>query len=244
MPSITIDENDILHHIKCACKIPDLVEEIVKIKIIIDKAKDLKIKIDPSDLQKASDIFRVMNGMKTANDTWLWLEKYSLSLDDFEETVAVNLTSGQLANHLFEDKVEKHFIDNTLNYYGVVMYEIVFDDESLAMEYFFSIKEGKISFFEVAYKHIKDVDLRRKCGFRGLLNGKQLKPEVSASVFSIDFPCLLKPIKTNLGFHLIFVEEIIKPKLDNKLKVLIISELFLNWLNREVENIDLLQSIA
>jgi parvulin-like peptidyl-prolyl isomerase len=244
MPSITINENDILHHIRCACKIPDLVEEIAKIKIIVGKAEDLKIEIDPSDLQKASDIFRVMNGMKTARDTWLWLDKYSLSLDDFEETVAVNLTSGQLANYLFEDKVEKHFIDNIFNYYGVVMYEIVFDDRDLAMKYFFSIKEEKISFFEVAYKHIKDVDLRRKCGFRGLLNVKQLQPEVSASVFSIDFPGLLKPIQTNLGFHLILVEEIIKPKLDNKLKVFIISELFLNWLEREVRNIDLLQSIA
>lgn len=244
MPSITIDKNDILHYIKCACKIPDLVEEIAKIKIIIDKAEDLKIKIDSSDLQKASDIFRVMNGMKTVKDTWLWLEKHCLSLDDFEETVVVNLTSGHLANHLFEDKVEKHFIENASNYYGVIMHEIVFDDENLAMEYFFSIKEGQISFFEVAYKHIKDLDLRRKCGFRGLLNRKQLKSEVSAFVFSIAPPCLLKPIKTNLGFHLIFVEEIIKPKLDSKLKMFITSELFLNWLDKELENVDLLRSIA
>ena len=244
MPSIIVNGNDILHHIKCTCKIPDLVEEVAKIKIIIDKAEDLKIKIDRSDMQKTADIFRVMNGMKTAKDTWLWLEKHCLSLDDFEETVAVNLTSGQLANHLFEDKVEKHFVENILNYYGVIMHEIVFDDEDLAMDYFSSIKEGKVSFFEVAYKHIKDLDLRRKCGFRGLLNRKQLKPEVSASVFSVDFPCLLKPIKTNLGFHLIFVEEIIKPALDNKLKAFIISELFLNWLDKELENVDVLQSIA
>lgn len=246
MPSITINGNDILHHIKCACKIPDLVEEIAKKKIIIDKAEELKIKIDRNDLQKTADIFRVMNGMKTAKDTWLWLEKHCLSLDDFEETVAVNLTSGQLANHLFEGKVEKHFVKNTLNYYGVIMHEIVFDDENLAMEYFFSIKQGEISFFEVAYKHIKDLDLRRKCGFRGLVNRRHLKPEISASVFSINlpFPCLLKPIKTNLGFHLIFVEEIIKPTLDNKLKAFIISELFINWLDKEFKNIDVLQSIA
>lgn len=244
MSSITITKNDILQHVKCSYRIPEMIDEIAKVKIIVSKAEELGIKIEQEDLQKTADVVRVVNGMKTAKDTWPWLEKHGLSLDDFEESIYITLISSQLANHLFEEKIEKHFVENMLNYYGAVIREVVFDDEDLAMEYFFSIKENEISFFEVAYKYIKDIDLKRKCGFRGLLNRKQLKPEISASIFAATPPCLLNPIKTNLGFHLVYVEEIIKPTLDEKLKASIISELFTNWLEKELEKIDVPQLVA
>jgi parvulin-like peptidyl-prolyl isomerase len=244
MSLITITKNDLLQHIKCSYRVPEMVAEMVKIKIIVNKAEELQIKIDNEDLQKAADIVRVANGMQTAQDTWSWLKKHDLSLDDFEENIFVTLISSQLANHLFEEKIEKHFVENTLNYYGAVIREIVFENEDLAMEYFFSIKEDEISFFEVAYKYIKDIDLKRKCGYRGLLNKKQLKPEISASIFSASPPCLLNPIKTNLGFHLIFVEEIIKPTLDDKLRAFIVSELFTDWLEKELGKIDMSQPIV
>jgi PPIC-type PPIASE domain len=243
MSSITITRNDILQYIKCSYRIPEVVEEIAKIKIVVNKAEEFQLEINQEDLQKTADIVRVVNGIKTAKDTWPWLEKHSLSLDDFEESISTNLICSQLANHLFEEKIEKHFAENTVNYYGAVIREVIFDDEDLAMEYFFSIKEEEISFFEVAYKHIKDVDLKRKCGFRGLLNRKQLKPEISPCVFSANPPCLLNPIKTSLGFHLVLVEEIIKPTLDEKLRASIISELFTDWLEKELEKVDILQPL-
>lgn len=244
MSSITVTKNDILQHIKCSYRIPEMIDEIAKVKIIVSKAEELGIKIQQEDLQKTADIVRVVNGMKTAKDTWPWLEKHGLSLDDFEESIYTTLISSQLANHLFEEKIEKHFVENMLNYYGAVIREVVFDDEDLAMEYFFSIKENEISFFEVAYKYIKEIDLKRKCGFRGLLNRKQLKPEISASIFSASPPCLLNPIKTNLGFHLVYVEEIIQPTLDEKLRASIISELFTDWLEKELNKIDISQLVA
>ncbi len=240
MSSITITKNDILQHIKCSYRIPEIAEEVAKIKIIVSKAEELQIKINQEDLQKTADIVRIVNGVKTAKDTWLWLEKHGLSLDDFEESISANLICSQLANHLFEKKIEKHFVENTLNYYGAVIREVIFEDENLAMEYFFSIKEKEISFFEVAYNHIEDINLKRTCGFRGILNRKQLKPEISPFVFSSTPPCLLNPIKTNLGFHLVFVEEIIKPILDEELKASIISELFTDWLGNELNKADIL----
>ncbi|MEQ9355725.1 MAG: peptidylprolyl isomerase [Coleofasciculus chthonoplastes F2-STO-03] len=45
---------------------------------------------------------------------------------------------------------------------------------------------------------------------------KELKPEISAAVFAATPPQVLKPIVTSKGVHLIFVEEIIQPELNNK----------------------------
>jgi hypothetical protein len=47
------------------------------------------------------------------------------------------------------------------------MYEIVLDDEDLAMELFYGIQEGEMSFYEVAHQYIQDMELRRKGGYRG-----------------------------------------------------------------------------
>ena len=58
----------------------------------------------------------------------------------------------------------------------------------------------------------------------------QLKPEVSAAVFAANPPQILKPIAIDKYTHLIYVEEIIQPKLDRQLSYEIITQLFNNWL--------------
>jgi len=43
-----------------------------------------------------------------------------------------------------------HFVEHQLDYAQIVMYEVVLDDEDLAMELFYALQEGEISFPEVA----------------------------------------------------------------------------------------------
>ncbi len=88
-----------------------------------------------------------------------------MSLDDFEELVEASVISSKLAQHLFADKVEPFFVENQLDYAQVVMYEAVLDDEDLAMELFYAIGEGEISFHEVAHRYILDTEQRRSGGY-------------------------------------------------------------------------------
>jgi len=124
-----------------------------------------------------------------------------------------------------------------------VMYEVVLDDEDLAMELFYAVQEGEMSFYEVAHQYIQDTELRRKGGYRGIVQRKELKPEISAAVFAATPPQVLKPIMTSSGVHLIFVEEIVEPELDNKLHYQILSDLFQEWLNQQIEQLKVLTSI-
>ena len=117
------------------------------------------------------------------------------------------------------------------------MYEVILDDEDLAFELFYAIKEGEISFYDVAHKYIQDTELRRKCGYLGIVRRQDLKPEISAAVFAATPPQFLKPIVTSVGIHLIFVEEIIKPKLDEQLRQKIALDMFSEWLKQKTENI-------
>ncbi len=233
--AITITSEDILYQVKLSCQIPSIIEEIITRKIVESAAAESDIKVEIEELQKAADQFRLINKLRSADETRTWLQKYSLSLDDFEEFICTNLIAEKLINHLFADKIEPYFFDHQLDYAGVVMYEVVLDDEDLAMELFYAIQEGEMSFYDVAHQYIQDMELRRKGGYRGIVPRKELNPEFSAAVFTATPPHVLKPIVTAKGVHLISVEEIIQSQLDDKLRYQILSGLFSEWLKQEIE---------
>jgi len=241
--AITITSEDILQQVKLSCQIPSIVEGIVSRKIIASAAAEAGIKVETEELQKAADNIRIMGKLKSADDTWAWLQKHGLSLDDFEELIYNNVISEKLAQHLFADKVEPFFVEHQLDYVGVVMYEVVLDDEDLAIELFYGIQEGEMSFYEVAHQYIQDTELRRKGGYRGIVRRKELKPEMSAAVFAAMPPQVLKPIVTSSGVHLILVEEIIRPELNNKLRYQILSDLFAGWLKQQIEQLEVVSRL-
>ena len=238
LQTITISRDDIIHQVKLSCQIPSVIEGIISRKIIADAAEETGIKVKTEELQLSADTMRLMNKLRSAEDTWAWLEKHSLSLDNFEEIAYTNVLSAKLAKHLLADKIEPFFVEHHLDYAGVVMYEVVLDDEDLAMELFYAIQEGEMCFPEVAHQYIQDTELRRSGGYRGIVRRKYLKPEISTAVFAAKPPQVLKPIVTSSGVHLILVEELIQPKLDEQLRSQIMSGLFSEWLKQQTEQVE------
>lgn len=241
--NITITKEDIWHQVKLSGQMPELVEEIVTRKVIKDAVDQAGITIELEELQKVADQMRLMNNLRSADETWAWLEQRGMSLDDFEEVVYDTVSSGKLSAHLFADKVESYFYENQLDYAGVVIYEVVLDDQDLALELFYEIQEGDVSFYDVAHDYIQDQELRRKLGYRGIMYRKDLKPEISAAVFAANPPEVLKPIVTAQGVHLILVEEIVQGELDDQLRYQIISDLFSGWLKQQIGKIEVVKNL-
>jgi parvulin-like peptidyl-prolyl isomerase len=240
---ITITNQDILHHTKLDCLIPDFINKIIAQKVIENTASEMGIKVEMEELQAAADKFRLTNELETADETWEWLKTNFISLDDFEELVYLNLLTHKLAQNLFADKVEPYFFKNQLDYASAVIYEVTLDDKDLAMELFYSLSEGEISFYEIAHQYTQDIDLRRSGGYRGILHRSNLKPEISAAVFAAKAPKLLKPIVTSKGVNLIFVEEVIQPNLDDNLRSKIMFDLFYEWLNTEITKAEVIKQL-
>lgn len=235
---LTVSRNEILHQIKLSCQFPSVIEGIATRKILASTAEEVGIKVEPEELQQAANNVRLTSNLLRADDTWLWLQKHNLSLDEFEELVYFNVIYSKLAEHLFADKVEPFFIEHQLEYALAVIYEVSLDDEDLAMKLFYALQEGEITFHEVAHQYIEDKELRRTGGYRGMLSRTTLKPEISGAVFAATPPQILKPIVTSKGVHLIFVEELIQPQLDETLRSQILSDLFSEWLKRQFEQFE------
>ena len=236
--TINISIQDLFNHIKLSCKIPQLIKEIASYQVIELAAKEAGINVEAEELQQAANEFRIVNQLHNAEATWSWLHENYLSLDDFEALIYANALTNKLAEQLFADKVDPSFYEHQLDYAGAVLYEIILEEEDIALELFCSLQEREISFHEVARKYIQDLSLRRAGGYLGTVLRKDLKPEISAAVFSATPPEILKPIKTRKGTHLILVEEIIQPKLDENIRAKIISDLFSGWINEKIHNLE------
>ena len=241
--AITITKEDLLHQIKLESKIPELISGIVARKIITSAAEQAGIQVETEELQHAADRIRLTNQLDTIDKTTAWLEKHGLSLDDFEEYIYINSIKKKLAQHLFADKVEAYFFQNQLDYAGAIIYEVVLDDEDLGLELFYAIIEGEMSFYDVAHQYIQQPELRHIGGYRGLVRRKDLKQSISAAVFAAQPPEIIEPIITNSEIHLILVEEIIQPQLDDQLRSQILTNLFSAWLNQQTAEVKIIQSL-
>lgn len=234
---IVIAEQDILHHIKLSNRLPSIIDEVVRLKIIKSNATELGIEISTEELQKTADYLRIAQKLTSSDETWKWLHHHGMSLDDFEESIYNLVVTTKLAQHLFTEQIEAFFYENQLNYSSVSIHEIVLEDEDLAMELFFAIAEGEISFSEVAQQYIQDTELKRCGGYRAKLSRQELKAEIAVAIYACEPPQLLKPVLTSKGVHLIFVDEIIQPQLDEKLREKILLELFMQWLEQQVSEV-------
>jgi parvulin-like peptidyl-prolyl isomerase len=229
-----IKDRELIYEAKISGKMAGLIQNILRRNVITAQIKKIGIELTPTDLQQAADRFRMINQLETAEATKQWLENGNFSLDDFEYIVTQDLLAHKLAEHLFRERVEQFFHQNLLDYSGAILYEVILEDRDLAMEIFYSLQEGDLNFADVAHQYIDVLELRRRGGYIGKVSRKQLHPEISAAVFAAKPPQVITPITTAVGVHLIQVEEIITPKLDEQLYQQILTEMFDRWLDDKV----------
>jgi len=162
--TITITNEDILQQVKLSFKLPEIIKEVIKRKIIESVAEEMAFSAETEELQEAADQLRLAYKLLSADDTWQWLEKFDLSIDDFEDMARMKVLTKKLARHFLVDKIDPYFYDNQLNYSQAFLYEVILDNEDEAIEIFFALQEDEITFFDVAQKYIKDKELKRKGG--------------------------------------------------------------------------------
>jgi parvulin-like peptidyl-prolyl isomerase len=236
--NLAISSSDFIRRLKLSCQIPEIMDAIVSQKIIAEAAQEAGITASSQEIQQEGDSLRLAYKLVKAKDTWTWLKKYHLSLDELEELVREKILYRKLANHLFSPQVEKFFYERQLDYVSAVTYEVVFEDRDLALEIFYALEEEEITFMEVARQYIAEPELRRAGGYQGIKYRKSFRPDVVAAVFAASPPQLLKPISTPSCVYLIWVEEIIQPQLDEQLREKIINELFSDWLEQQVKRME------
>jgi parvulin-like peptidyl-prolyl isomerase len=228
--AINITSEELLNEVKLSLQLPALSEQIAIHKMIAKAAAEVGIQPDSDGVQKAANQIRLTHNLLGASETYAWLEKYGLSLDDLEQLAQRECLKQKLVEHLFSDKIEPYFVQHQLDYLSAVLYEVIFEDEELAYEQYYALQAGETTFPQVAHQYIQDIKQRRMGGYLGIRRRNELRPEISVIVFAANPPQVLKPVTIETGVYLTFVEEIIQPELDQQLKSDIERELLAQWI--------------
>ena len=226
---------DVFQQIKISGQLLAVKEAIAIRRIVQTTAAEKGVEVTPEEIQVAADEFRKVNNLQRAEDTLAWLQQRELAVEDFEAMIHFSVLQSKLAKHLFADQVDAYFAAHQLEQMGVALYEVILEDEDIALELFYGLKEGEITFFEVAQQYVQETELRRRGAYRGILKRTELSAEISSAVFASSPPQLLKPILTADGIHLIYVEEIFKPDLNEKVEDMVISTLFSEWIKQKLK---------
>lgn len=233
--AINITPEELLNELKLSLHLPTLSEQITTHRMIAHSAAEGGIQPDPEGVQKAANQIRLTHNLLGATETYAWLEKYGLSMDDLEQLARRECLKQQLVEHLFSDKIEPYFVQHQLDYLSAVLYEVIFEDEELAYEQYYALQAGETTFSQVARQYIQDTEKRRVGGYLGVRRRSELHPEFRAIVFAANPPQVLKPVVIESGVHLILVEELIQPELESQLEIEIQQQLFNQWITQQKE---------
>lgn len=232
-----ISDEDILNEVRLSGQWSKLQESIAARRMLQRIAAEKEVAVTDEELQQAANELRQYYNLQKAEDTWAWLENHGLTLDLFEEMIHATILRDKLATTVFAHQVDSFFASHQLDFTEVALYEVILEDEDLALELFFSLKEREVTFFEIARHYVQNKELSRKGGYRGYLKRIDLGPAIAAAVFAAKPPQILAPITTSRGTHLILVDEIIQPELTPELRKQITEMLFTPWLAQQMKAI-------
>ena len=181
---ITINDEQVVDFLKHQIQIKDVCQRILYQQVIESAAHDYGVNITPEEIQSEADNQRYQRRLESASQTYDWLNEQLISSDDWEAGIHAQLLRKKLAEHLFEDKIEKYFAENRLDFEQVLLYRIAVPYAPIAQELFYQIEESEISFYEAAHLYDSDERRRLQCGYSGKPYRWSLGPQIAASIFS------------------------------------------------------------
>lgn len=231
---ISIEPDEMIQLLKREIQFKAVYEQILQQRIIDRAVRDRGLTITAAEIQEEADRQRREKRLEKAADTLAWLDEQMITPDDWEEGIRTQLLRRKLAKCLFDKEVEKFFAQNRLDFEQILLYQIVVAERALAQEILFQIEEGEISFYQAAHFYDLDEKRRQQCGYEGQLYRYSLNPDITAAIFSVPVGQVVGPLKTDLGYHLLVVEEIIPAELTPQRHQEILDQMFHEWLASEV----------
>jgi parvulin-like peptidyl-prolyl isomerase len=232
--NLVIEPEEIVDFLKREIRLQEVCKKILFQRIISKAAQEREVAVTPEEIQAEADRQRYERRLESSASTLAWLSEQLITPEDWEAGILDRLLADKFAKSLFAKEAEKYFAEHRLDFEQILLYRITVPYEQLAQELFYQIEESEISFYEAA--HLYDVDERRRkqCGYEGILYRWSLKPELAAIVFGQRLGEVIGPLKTEQGYDLLMVEEILTAELTPKTHEEIIDRLFQAWLESEL----------
>ncbi|MBR8836722.1 MAG: peptidylprolyl isomerase [Stigonema ocellatum SAG 48.90 = DSM 106950] len=230
-----IEPEEIVNFLKSKMNLKEVCQQILFQRVIYQAAQEKGITVTTEEIQAEADRQRHENRLEKAADTLTWLADQLISPHDWEMGIRNHLLAQKLAEALFSREVKRFFVQNRLEFEQVILYQLIVSSEKLAQELYYQIEEGEISFYDAAHLYDIDENRRHKCGYEGKIYRWAIQPDIAAVVFSTPPKQLIGPVKTEQGYHLFRVEELIQAELTSQRYEEILNNMFQQWLVAELD---------
>jgi parvulin-like peptidyl-prolyl isomerase len=231
-----IDPEEIVNFLKSEIHLKEVWRKILLQKVIQRAANDRAIIVTAEEIETEANRQRREKRLEKAADTITWLTNQLITPHDWETGIRNHLLAKKLAEALFAKEVENFFIQNRLEFEQVILYQMILPYEKLAQELYYQIEEDEVSFYEAAHLYDTDDKRRQQCGFEGIIYRFALSPDIASVLFNTPPKQLIGPLKTEQGYHLLIVEELIPAELTTQRYQEILDHMFQQWLNSELEH--------
>ncbi len=195
------------------------------------------ITVDDDELQKAADETRKNLGLFSFAQTQQWLQNCGLSQEEFEQSLELGILKNKLSAKFATDElIEQHFQENRRDYDAARLAHIVVKDEGVAEEIRAQLAQDGADFGQLAQDHSIDDASKASGGELGNVNRATLDSAVESAVFTAKAGDVVGPIKTDQGYHIIKVHEVLLGQLaDDEVAATIPQELYADWLDDQTE---------
>lgn len=200
--------------------------------LILDVCDRLGITVSDQELQVAGDAFRLEHKLLGASQTFIWLQKQRITVEDWTGGIRVTLLTNKLKEHLFGDSVDAHYLSNRDDYKRVALSQILVSDLAEALKITSAIRESNASFCALALEHSKGKQSKENGGFVGICFLTKLLPQIVQAVTNVKEGEIVGPIQTELGYHILRIEQWF-PLSISETREQVLESLFLAWLQTE-----------
>jgi parvulin-like peptidyl-prolyl isomerase len=232
--SILLEPETVVEFLKREVQIKEVCQKILYKRAIARAAESRDIRVTAEEIQVEADRQRYQNRLESAADTLSWLEEQMITPADWEAGIREALLTQKLAEALFGGEVNRYFTEHRLDFEQILLYKITVPYEQLAQELFYQIEENELSFYEAAHLYEIDQQRRLQCGYEGKLYRWSLSPEIAAMVFGARLGEVIGPFKSEQIYVLLMVEEFVAAELTPAIHQEIVSRLFREWLDSEL----------
>jgi len=195
----TISSDAFIRLLKLSGRLDDLVDEIVREKLVIHTAKKVGIAITPQSLQERADQLRRVRGLHRAADMHRYLQQLKVSVEEYEGFVADSLYHDQMMAQVLSDAaVEQYFRLHSPKFDSIDVSHIVVGSAGQAREIVAVLKDDPEQFDELAREH-SVADTRDEGGHIGQVLRESLQNEVAAKVFHAAAGSILGPFASPDG---------------------------------------------
>lgn len=191
---------------------PAVLDTLISKKIIELEAKNQNIKVTDEDLDKELDKLAAYYGGRQAFEQSLAM--YNMTLDDVKKDLSAQVQLKKLMKEkiaVTDKEIEDYFNGNSDMFAQgekIKASHILVDSEEKALEVKGLLDEGQ-DFADLAQKYSTDASNKDQGGDLGLFGKGDMTAAFETAAFSLPAGEISEPVKTEYGYHIIKVTEII-----------------------------------